>query len=105
MAQINQPADGATVSPNFDVEASIIDSDLVKAELSIDGVVKGSLTAAPFTFHVTSLALGSHKLDIKATDATGQTTTTSRTVTVAVHPASFIQERLGLLWIVRIGLE
>src|SRR6478735_1027801 len=31
MATINQPTDGATVGPNFDVEASVIDSDLVKA--------------------------------------------------------------------------
>ena len=83
MTQVTAPADGATVGPNFDVSASIIDTDLTKAELAVDGAVKGSLTAAPFTFHVTNLSLGSHKLDITATDATGQKTTQSITVIVA----------------------
>lgn len=85
MATINQPMDGATVAPTFDVEASVVDSDLVKAELSLDGSVKGTLMAAPFTFHLTNVALGAHTIQIKATDATNQTTVKTLSVTVAAN--------------------
>lgn len=85
MATINQPVDGATVGPTFDVEASVVDTDLVKAELSLDGTVKGTLMAAPFTFKLTNVAIGPHTLEIKATDAAGQTTVKTLSVTVAAN--------------------
>lgn len=82
-AQVTQPQNGATVPPSFEVQAEIVDSDLVKAELSIDGTLASTLTAAPFTFQVTDLALGPHTLEIVATDGAGQTTKQTLTVTVA----------------------
>ena len=85
MTQINQPMDGAIVGPTFDVVASVIDSDLVKAEISVDGSVKGSLTTAPFTFHLTNLAVGAHTIEVKATDATNQVTVKTLSVTVAAN--------------------
>ena len=82
-AQVTQPQDGATVPPSFTVEAEIVDTDLVKAELSIDGALAGTLTAAPFSFQITDLALGPHTLLIVATDGAGQTTQQTLAITVA----------------------
>ena len=91
MTQVTAPSEGATVGQTFDVQASIIDSDLVKAELSIDGALTSTLNTAPFTFHVANLAVGAHTLDIKATDGAGQSTTrpfTSRSPRAAVATAA-----------------
>jgi MYXO-CTERM domain-containing protein len=85
MAQLTAPADGATVGTSFDVEAQIVDTDLVKAELSIDGTLTSTLNTAPFTFHVTNLAVGQHSLQIKATDGAGQATTQTINITVAAN--------------------
>jgi MYXO-CTERM domain-containing protein len=84
-AQVTQPQNGATVPPSFMVEAQIADTDLVKAELSIDGSLTGTLMAPPFQFQVTNLALGPHTLEIAATDAAGQIT--KQTVMVIVASA------------------
>jgi MYXO-CTERM domain-containing protein len=82
MTQINAPIDGAIVGPTFSVETSIIDSDVVSAELYIDGDLVDTLTTAPYTFEVANLAIGSHELEVVARDGTGQTT--SRTVSITV---------------------
>jgi uncharacterized protein (TIGR03382 family) len=82
-AQVTQPQNGATVPPSFTVEAQIVDTDLVKAELYIDDALAGTLTAAPFQFQVTNLALGPHTLEIRATDGAGQLTRQSVNITVA----------------------
>jgi len=83
--QVNFPLDGATVPPSFEVQAAIVDTDLVKAELFIDGSLKSTLTSGPFTFYVNNLSAGSHMLDIRATDGTGQTSTRTLTVTVSAN--------------------
>ena len=85
VTQVNFPQDGSTVGPTFSVEAAIVDTDLVKAELFIDGSLKGTLTAAPYTFQVSNLGLGAHMLDIRATDGTGQTSTRTIAVTVSAN--------------------
>ena len=82
-AQVTQPQNGATVPPSFTVEAQIVDTDLAKAELNIDGQLKGTLMAAPFTFQVMNLALGAHTLEIVATDSANQVTRQTINVTVA----------------------
>ncbi len=82
-AQVTQPANGATVPPTFMVEAQIVDTDLVKAELRIDGTLSGTLMAAPFQFQVTNLALGAHTLEVSATDGAGQETKQTINVTVS----------------------
>ncbi|HEU0037431.1 MAG TPA: Ig-like domain-containing protein [Kofleriaceae bacterium] len=83
MAQVTAPSDGATVPPDFAVEASVVDTDLVKAELFIDGSSYQTLSASPFTFQVTGLTLGAHGLKIVGTDANGQVGETTINVTVA----------------------
>jgi uncharacterized protein (TIGR03382 family) len=75
--------EGATVPPSFDVQTSIVDEDLAEATLSIDGAHYATATAAPFSFTVRDLALGSHTLLVTATDAIGQATTRTVHVTVA----------------------
>ncbi len=82
MAQVTAPANGSTVAPTFDVEASVVDTDLTKAELLIDGTVYQTLTAAPFRFQVQNLATGAHALEIRGTDSSGQTGTQMINVTV-----------------------
>ncbi len=83
MAQVTAPNDGATVAPSFTVEGSVVDSDLTKAELLIDGVSYQTLTAAPFTFQVTNLAVGAHTLQIIGTDGTNLTGQQTINITVA----------------------
>jgi MYXO-CTERM domain-containing protein len=82
MAAINAPKNNDVVAPTFTVNTSIIDTDLAKAELFIDGALYQTLTAAPFTFQVTNLAPGYHDLLVKATDMANQTA--SQTIRIGV---------------------
>jgi uncharacterized protein (TIGR03382 family) len=83
MAQVTYPQNGSTVPPTFKVEASVVDTDLVKADLYIDNTLSSTISASPFSFQVTNLALGAHVLEIRATDGAGQTTTQTINITVA----------------------
>jgi MYXO-CTERM domain-containing protein len=71
---IDQPAQGATVSPGFSVVASASDNGSVtKVELLIDGSLVDTRTAAPYTFSApTSLAAGAHSIEVRATDNAGK---------------------------------
>lgn len=68
---------GSVVSQPFHVVAAATDSNPVKAmSLLIDGVSKGSVSnSALLDFYVSSLALGSHSVSVKAQDSTGATFT------------------------------
>ncbi|MDX2087617.1 MAG: Ig-like domain-containing protein [Kofleriaceae bacterium] len=88
MAQVVSPVNGATVGRSFQVQASVVDTDLAGAELVIDGTVKDTLSAAPFTFQVTGLAVGQHTLEIRATDSGGQTGTQTIQITVSPNAPS-----------------
>jgi MYXO-CTERM domain-containing protein len=83
MTQVTAPSDGATVGTSFSVEAAIVDGDLMRAELYIDGTLSSTLTTGPFTFVVSNVSLGAHSLEIKATDSANQTTTQTISVVVA----------------------
>ena len=83
MASFTSPIDGATVPRNFQVDAAVVDTDLVSAELHIDGALYDTLTSGPFLFQVTDQTVGQHQLEIRAKDAADQTTTISITVNVA----------------------
>ncbi len=82
-AQVTQPQNGATVPPTFTVEAQVVDTDLAKVELAIDGALYGTLTQAPYQFQVNNLALGAHALEIRATDGAGQVTKQMVNINVA----------------------
>ncbi len=86
MTMLTRPSNGATVPPTFDVEASVVDTNLAKAELFIDGAPYGTpLTAAPWLFEVMNLPSGSHSLKILATDVAGLTAEQQVTVTVSAN--------------------
>ncbi len=82
MAAINSPKNNDIVPPSFSVNTSLLDMDLAKGELFIDGALYQTLTAGPFTFQVRDLAPGYHDLVVKATDSANQTT--SQTIRVGV---------------------
>jgi len=80
---ISAPADGATVTPLFDVVATATDSDGIdKVELRIDGSLIGSVTKPPFKWSAPgTLAQGSHTIKVTAYDVFGATADAQVTVT------------------------
>jgi MYXO-CTERM domain-containing protein len=82
MAQFNSPAPGATVPPTFTVQTQVVDTDLARVELWLDGALVETLTAAPFDFVVRNHAAGPVDIEIQAVDNAGQITTQSLSVTV-----------------------
>ena len=89
VANVTQPANGATVGPTFDVEAQVVDTNLQKVELFLDGTLYGTAkTAPPFVFTVMNAPTGGHALKIHATDGAGLTTDTQINVTVSASGGS-----------------
>ena len=73
MVMINKPSDGATVTPTFAIETSVIDADLTKVELFIDGVLHSTVApAGPFDFEAMELLEGAHEIKLVATDRGNQ---------------------------------
>ncbi len=83
MAQFNAPSEGAVVPPTFNVRTQIVDTDLARVELWLDGTIAETKTAGPFDFTVTDHAEGPAVIEIKAYDAREQLT--ARTVNVMVR--------------------
>ncbi|MBZ0236656.1 MAG: matrixin family metalloprotease, partial [Deltaproteobacteria bacterium] len=81
MAQVTAPQNGATVAPTFTVSTSIVDTDIARVELHVDGAAYATSTTAPYTFQVTQLAPGPHALELRAIDGADQTVTTTLNVT------------------------
>jgi|GEM_PF-1695359 len=86
MAQFNAPANGAIVPPTFIVRTQVVDSDLARVELWLDGVLAQTMTAGPFDFTVTDHAEGAVAIEVKAYDAREQLTSRSIAVTVRLTP-------------------
>ncbi|MBK9036051.1 MAG: matrixin family metalloprotease [Myxococcales bacterium] len=84
MAQFNAPANGATVPPTFDVQTQIVDTDLDRVELWLDGGLAETKIAPPFTFTITDHVVGPVAIEIRAIDQRGQQTSQSINVTVAL---------------------
>jgi Bacterial Ig domain len=84
MAQFNAPANGATVPPTFAIDTQVVDSDLDRVELWLDGAMVDSKTAGPFVFTVTDHAEGPLAIEIRAFDQRAQMTSQSITVTVRI---------------------
>jgi len=82
--QIVSPADGATVQPGFAVDVNATDDvGVLRVELSVDGALVGTDTAAPYAFTTDAgLAAGSHTVEATAFDAFNEASA-SITVTVA----------------------
>lgn len=71
--QIASPAEGATVSgANVNVLVNVSDNvGVVRVDLYVDGLLKSSATAAPFTtkWNIKKTAAGAHTLECRAYDA------------------------------------
>ena len=83
---ITAPASGATVGGTTTVSASASDNvGVTRVEFYVDGALKATDTATPYTFawDTTAYAAGSHDLASRAYDAAGNVGT-SATVTVTV---------------------
>jgi hypothetical protein len=80
---ITSPASGSTVTGTVSVSVTASDNVSVKSvALSVDGTVVSTLTAAPYNFswNSTNVTDGNHSLSAKATDASGNTNTSTITV-------------------------
>lgn len=82
---LSSPLGGQTVSGPVTVSANATDNVRVaKVEILVDGVVKQTLTTAPYTYVLdsTTVADGSHTIAAKAYDPSNLSSTASVTVTV-----------------------
>jgi hypothetical protein len=82
-AEIAAPADGAKVTPGFQVQVNAADDQcLLRVELSIDGALVKVFNAPPFEFTTAAgLAPGTHTISVTSYDAASQSTDTA-TVTI-----------------------
>jgi MYXO-CTERM domain-containing protein len=83
MAQFNAPIDGATVPPSFQVLTQIVDTDLNRVELWLDGTLAETKTTAPFSFSVSNRPEGALAIEVRAIDGANQTTAQRINVTVS----------------------
>jgi hypothetical protein len=82
---ITSPLNNSTVSGSVNVSATASDSSgISKVEISVDGLLKSTLTNSPYTyvFDSTSVADGSHTVTAKAYDPSNNATTKSVSITV-----------------------
>ncbi|MCP4447289.1 MAG: hypothetical protein GY811_18360 [Myxococcales bacterium] len=70
--QINRPADGATVQPNFPFEVGAVDdTEVVKVEFIINDVVVSELTSRPWVINAPDGLVGRVRVEARATDNLG----------------------------------
>jgi hypothetical protein len=101
---ITSPASGSSVSGTVSVTVSASDNVGVKSvTLSVDGTVVSTLTSAPYNFswNSTNVADGNHSLSAKATDAAGNTNTSTITVakntTITTLPSTTLPASYSLV--------
>ena len=84
-AAIISPANGASITGTFNIAASASDNvGVTRLEFHIDGLLKSTLTAAPYVYSLDTalLSLGSHTIMVKAYDAANNSGQQSISVTV-----------------------
>ena len=80
------PSGGVTLSGSVTVQASATDNvGVASVSFYVDGVLKGTDTASPYTFvlNTTTLSNGTHTLAVVAKDGAGNSATASTSVTVS----------------------
>jgi hypothetical protein len=82
MTSITAPLGDTTVAQSFTVDAAVIDTDLVRAELYIDAALSQTRIAGPFEFSVKNLSPGAHTLELRGIDAANQISKAWATVIV-----------------------
>lgn len=101
---ITSPSNSATVKGNLTIIANVIaptDDPIASATLTIDEVLVGQLTAAPWEWVVdtTNMTEGGHRLKVTVVDSTGDTV--SKEIAVFVDNES---EMISMLeWMVTMG--
>jgi subtilisin family serine protease len=83
---ISAPASGAIVSGTITVTANASDNvGVTKVDFYVDGILRATDTSSPYSFawDTTTASNGAHTLKAIASDAAGNTATTTITVTVA----------------------
>jgi hypothetical protein len=100
---ITSPVSGSSVSGTVSVSVTASDNVGVKSvALSVDGTVVSTLTSSPYNFswNTTNIADGNHALSAKATDAAGNTNTTTITVskntTITTLPSTSLSSSVFL---------
>lgn len=85
---VSFPADTSLVnSSSFDVVAMVMDNHgVARVDVSLDGALLTSLTAAPFSLPVMNLAAGAHTVDLTASDRAGNEATATSSFTVDALP-------------------
>lgn len=82
MAMVNSPADGASVSRNFSVDAAVVDENLAQVELFVDGQLIDTKVTGPFIFDLVMVQTGIRVIEVVATDTDGLITTQELSVNV-----------------------
>jgi secreted trypsin-like serine protease len=89
---ITAPADGATVGQSVQLQATATDKlGIASVQALVDGQSQDAKTTAPFDFTLT-LAPGQRKLEVKASDAAGNSSSASVTVTVQAPEAGIVAD-------------
>jgi hypothetical protein len=97
---IASPLDGATVSGVISVTASASDNiGVTRVDLQIDGVVKGSKSAAPYTFtwDTSTAVAGKHTLQTLAYDAAGNKGSSSLVSDTVAAPVDSISPNVAIV--------
>jgi C1A family cysteine protease len=101
---ITSPASGSSVSGTVSVSVNASDNVGVKSvTLSVDGTIVSTLTATPYNFswNTTNVADGNHSVSAKATDAAGNTNTSTITVakntTITTLPSGSLPSTVSLI--------
>lgn len=96
---LSAPVDGTTISGTSNLVATATDTSGIKQiQFYVDGVLKNTATAAPYSYalNTTSLTNGSHSFYAVATDASANANSmTSATVNALVSNASYIAEDIN----------
>ena len=81
---ISSPANGSTVSGTIQVQGTAGDNvGVTKIEFYVDGQLKSTATASPFSFSWVTSSNGTHSLQVKAYDAAGNVGSASISVNVS----------------------
>lgn len=86
---ITAPVNGTTVAPGASVTINAAASDangsITKVEFLLDGTKVGEDTSSPYSYTIASLAAGAHSLVARATDNSGNTATTTVSITASTN--------------------
>jgi hypothetical protein len=96
---ISSPADGATVSGRVSVQVAATDNvGVASVDFYVDGTLYGTASSLPYSFawDTTKAGNGVHRLDAKASDAAGNSSSWSDAVTVSNAAADTVPPTVSI---------